>query len=169
VAEIGVLIGVPKHEVQRNIELAQSIFTTAGLKPLIIWCDSALADLYLREQDLLGAKTLFQKSLKLGLEDNENTLFCLGRLGNVNSWGPDESIPGWTTIFLIHSLKSQVKLEVCKALQFFGQMFLMQNDEDTAISLFTVAIEGSHIWMSIAAEQNVCSDWVTFPKVMVTG
>jgi hypothetical protein len=59
VAEIEVLIGVPKHDVQRNIELAQSIFTTIGDKSMIITCDCTLAVLYLREQDLPPAKRLF--------------------------------------------------------------------------------------------------------------
>jgi tetratricopeptide (TPR) repeat protein len=142
VAEIEVLMGVPKHDVQRNIDLAREIFTSMHRESGRIFCDIILADLYLKEQDLPVAKTLLQKSLKLAPEDNEIKLCCLERLGNVNSWGPDESIPGWMTIFLVHSLKSQAKLQVCKALQFFGQIFLMQHDEDTAISLFTVALEG---------------------------
>ncbi|KAJ7350877.1 hypothetical protein DFH08DRAFT_806856 [Mycena albidolilacea] len=142
VAEIEVLIGVPKHDVQQNIELARSLFTAIGHKSWIISCDSTLADLYLRECDLLGAKTLFEKSLKSAPEHSEIKSFCFEKLCNVSSWGADESIPGWTTIFLVHSLKLQAKLQVYKALQFFGQMFLMQNDEDTATSLFTVALEG---------------------------
>jgi hypothetical protein len=64
-AEVGVLMGVPKHDVQQNNELARKEFTTMGLKPLLIYCDCVLADLYLREQDLLGAKTLFKRLLKL--------------------------------------------------------------------------------------------------------
>jgi hypothetical protein len=126
VAEIGVLIGVPKHDVQWNIELARGIFTSEGRKSLIICCDSTLADLYLREQDLQGAKTLFEKSLKLAPEHSEIKSFCFEKLGNASSWGPDESMPGWTTIFLIHSLKLRKKLQLYKALQFFGQMFLMR-------------------------------------------
>jgi hypothetical protein len=70
------------------------MFTTTGHQSSIISCDSTLADLYLREQDLLGAKRLFEKSLKLAPEHSEIKLFCLERLGNVNSWGPDGSIPG---------------------------------------------------------------------------
>ncbi|KAJ7314767.1 hypothetical protein DFH08DRAFT_821093 [Mycena albidolilacea] len=140
--ELDVSMGVPKHDVQRNIELARSIFTTTGRKSWIIACDYILADLYLREQDLTGAKTLFEKSLKLSLGNIEIKSLCFEKLGNASSWGPDESIPGWTTIFLVDSLKLQAKLHVYKALQFFGQIFLMQNDEDTAISLLTVALEG---------------------------
>jgi hypothetical protein len=35
-----------------------------------------------------------------------------------------------------------MKLEAHEALQFFGDMFLDQNDKDTAISFFTLALEG---------------------------
>jgi uncharacterized protein HemY len=75
-AEIGVLMGVPKRDVQQNIELARLIFTTIGRKSMIICWDSTLGDLYLREQDLLGAKTHFEKSLKLASEDSEVESFC---------------------------------------------------------------------------------------------
>jgi hypothetical protein len=63
-------------------------------------------------------------------------------LGNASFWGADELTPGWTTVFLVHSLKSKAKLQVYKALQFLGQMCLTYKDEDTAISLFTVALIG---------------------------
>jgi hypothetical protein len=63
-------------------------------------------------------------------------------LVNATSWGADESTPHWTIIFLIHSLKLKAKLQVYKALQFVGQMFLTYKDENTAVSLFTVALVG---------------------------
>jgi hypothetical protein len=45
-------------------------------------------------------------------------------------------------MFLVHSLKCKMNLQVYKALQFFGDIFLDQNDKDTAINLFTLALEG---------------------------
>jgi hypothetical protein len=63
-------------------------------------------------------------------------------LANASSWGADESTSSWSTIFLIHSLKLKAKLQVYKALQFLGQIFLTHKDENTAISLFTVALVG---------------------------
>ncbi|KAJ7738554.1 hypothetical protein B0H14DRAFT_3168166 [Mycena olivaceomarginata] len=141
-AETAVSIGVPKQDVQENIELAKSIFTTLNLKPLIICCDATLADLYIRENDLLTAKRLLKKCLELATEDSELKLFCFERLGNTSSWGSDELTPGWTTIFLIHSLKLKAKLRVYKALQFLGQIFLTHKDENTAVNLFTVALMG---------------------------
>jgi tetratricopeptide (TPR) repeat protein len=141
-AGIGVSMGVQKHDVERNIDLSRSIFTTLNIKSWEICCDATVADLYIREKDLPTAKRLFKKCLELATEHSEIKLFCFERLGNASSWGADESTPGWTTIFLIHSLKLKAKLQVYKALQFFGDTFLHQKDEDTAVTLFTVALEG---------------------------
>jgi tetratricopeptide (TPR) repeat protein len=135
-------MGVQKHDVQRNIDLARSIFTTLNLKKWIIYLDIILADLYTRENNRLAAKRLFKKCLELATEHSDIKLLCFERLGNASSWGADESTPGWTTIFLIYSLKLKAKLQVYKASQFMGQMFLMHKDENTAISLFTVALMG---------------------------
>jgi tetratricopeptide (TPR) repeat protein len=154
-AEIALSMGVQKQDVRGNIELAKSIFTTLNIKPWIICCDATLANLYIREENLLAAKGLFKKCLKLVTEESEIKLFCFERLGNVSSWGADESTPGWTTIFLIHSLKLKAKLQVYKALQFFGQMFLAQKDEGTAISLFTVALE-AFTYMDVHQSRAEC-------------
>jgi tetratricopeptide (TPR) repeat protein len=114
-----------------------------------------LADLHLREQDLPAAKRLFERSLKLAPENSEIKLFCFERLANVNSWGADESILGWVTILLVHSLKLKAKLQVYKGLQFFGDMFLIQGDKDTAMSLFTVALMG-FTYMDIHQSKAEC-------------
>jgi hypothetical protein len=48
----------------------------------------------------------------------------------------------WTVIYLVNSLQRKEKLGIYKAFQFLGDVFLSQNNEQTAISLFTVALEG---------------------------
>jgi tetratricopeptide (TPR) repeat protein len=153
-AEIEVLMGIQKYDVQRKIDLARSIFTALNVKPLIICCDAALADLYIREKDLPAAKRLLEKSLT-SIEHSEIKLFCLQRLANASFWGADKSTPVWTTIFLVHSLRSKEKLQVYKALQFFGQMFLAKKDEGTAISLFTVALE-AFTYMDVHKSRAEC-------------
>ncbi|KAJ7859840.1 hypothetical protein B0H14DRAFT_623303 [Mycena olivaceomarginata] len=140
-AEIEVSMGVPKDNVQSNIDCARILFIAVGLRSWITICDTALAALYLRERNLQGAKLLLEKCLKADL-DSEIKSFCLGQLGNVREWDHFYSMSMWTTIFLAHSLKCKMNLQAHKALQFFGDMFLDQNDKDTAISLFTLALEG---------------------------
>jgi tetratricopeptide (TPR) repeat protein len=134
-------MGVPKEIITRNIDHAQSIFEMFGLKPWMTACDTILAALCVRENDLPTAKLLFEKCLKLHL-DNEIKSFCLEWLGDVSRWGAFHSTVRWTTIFLVHSLQSKKNLEVHKAIQFFGDLFLTQGDGGSAISLFTVALEG---------------------------
>ncbi|KAJ7328091.1 hypothetical protein DFH08DRAFT_816254 [Mycena albidolilacea] len=140
-ADIEVSMAVPKDDVQRNIDRARLGFIAVGLKPWITICDGILAALYLRERNLREAKLLLEKCLKSDL-DSEIKSFCLGQLGNVCEWGSVYSVSMWTTIFLAHSLKYKMNIQVHKALQFFGDMFLDRNDKDTAISLFTLALEG---------------------------
>ncbi|KAJ7769758.1 hypothetical protein B0H14DRAFT_350882 [Mycena olivaceomarginata] len=142
ISEINLLIGVPGNSVRKNIDLARSICVTIGREPLVMCCDATLAALYLREKDLPAAMDLFQKVLKLASEDHQIRSFCFEQLGDVSSWGANESTFCWTVIFLVHSLKYKMRLGVYTALRFFGDMFLNQMDEDTAISLFTIALEG---------------------------
>jgi predicted negative regulator of RcsB-dependent stress response len=137
-AEIEVLMAAPKHDVQRNIDLSRSIITNWSW---VVAGDSLLGDLYLRESDLCAAQLLFEKCLQSN-PSAEVESFCLERLGNASWWGSGYSMCRWTTIFLVHSLKGKQNLQVHKGLQFFGDIFLHQKDEDTAIALFTAALEG---------------------------
>jgi tetratricopeptide (TPR) repeat protein len=140
-AEIGLSIGAPKDALQRNIERARKIFQTTKLDVQMTMCDVILADLYLREGDILEAKTLFENCLT-SFQQPEIKFYCLERLGDVSLWDAPNSMSRWTTLFLVHSLNSKERLGIYKSLQFLGHFFLAQNDGDTAISLFTVAQDG---------------------------
>jgi tetratricopeptide (TPR) repeat protein len=142
VVEIDVVIGAPKDEVQRNCATARRILSTTGDTEAVTLCDIILADLQLREGNSLASKTIFKRCLTVGLEYSQITTYCLERLGDASSWGDLDGLSNWTAIFLVHSLKRKEKLGIFKALQFLGDIFLSQNDEQTAISLFTVALEG---------------------------
>ncbi|KAJ7839753.1 hypothetical protein B0H13DRAFT_1911075 [Mycena leptocephala] len=142
VAEIDVTIGAPKEDVQSVYEKAREIFCMHNLAMHITMCDTILADLYLREQNLLEAKTLFERCLILYVGHSEIMSYCLERLGNASCWDVANWMSGWTTVFLVHSVKQKEKLGIHKALQFLGDTFLAQNEEHTAISLFTVALDG---------------------------
>ncbi|KAJ7915975.1 P-loop containing nucleoside triphosphate hydrolase protein [Mycena leptocephala] len=117
VAEIDVLIGAPKNDVQSNY-------------------------LYLREGNSLAANTIFKRCLKVSLEFSQIQTYCLERLGNTSYWGDLDGMSSWTAIYLVNSLQRKEKLATYKAFQFLGDVFHSQNDEHTAISLFTVALEG---------------------------
>jgi hypothetical protein len=141
VADIDVLTGAPKNDVQRNCDTARKIFNTVGNTEGMTMCDVTLACLYLRDGNSLAAKTILERCIKVTL-GSQITTYCLERLGNTNYWGNLDVMSGWTTVFLAHSLKRKGKLGIYKALQSLGDIFFSQNDEYTATSLTVVALEG---------------------------
>jgi hypothetical protein len=105
-------------------------------------CETVLADLCLREGDILAAESLLEKCLKSSITQHQIASNCLERLGNVSRWNVPHWASFWTTVYFVHSLKLKEKLGIHKALQFLGDIFLASDDEETATSLFTVALEG---------------------------
>ncbi|KAJ7907790.1 hypothetical protein B0H13DRAFT_2499898 [Mycena leptocephala] len=142
IAEIDVMIGAPMDEVQRDCDRARKMLDTLGDVEGVILCDVILADLYLREGNSLAANTIFKRCLKGTLEYSQIQTYCLERLGNTSYWGALDGMSSWTAIYLVNSLQRKEKLGIYKAFQFLGNIFLLQNDGHTAISLFTVALEG---------------------------
>jgi hypothetical protein len=69
-------------------------------------------------------------------------MYCLETLADVTRWNGFHGASIWPIVLLVYSLKSRAKLGVHKALQFLGDVFYSQNDEDTAAILFTLALEG---------------------------
>ncbi|KAJ7774020.1 hypothetical protein B0H16DRAFT_1684947 [Mycena metata] len=140
-AEIEVLMGISKTEIQKKIDASQVIFGPSNHALLTIACDTIQADLNLREGDL--SSTLFCKCLRLGWGKYCDTVtYCLERLADINRWERCYHPTSWTAVFLAHSLKAKEQLGIHKALQFMGDVFLEENDESTAFSLFTLALEG---------------------------
>ncbi|KAJ7681013.1 hypothetical protein DFH06DRAFT_434239, partial [Mycena polygramma] len=59
IAELDVSLGISDIAVQRNLDAAKKIFTTISNTRGLVWCDIILADLSLREGDMLAAKAVF--------------------------------------------------------------------------------------------------------------
>ncbi|KAJ6592200.1 hypothetical protein DFH09DRAFT_1415132 [Mycena vulgaris] len=140
-AELDVLLGAPTDKVQRNIDASNLIFNSINLSVYEMMCDITMGALHLREGNLQSAKSLFHKCLCF-FRGNQAELvnFCLERLGDRSLW--DSIDQSWTIVYLVHASKSNQKLDVHKALQFLGDVFRADGDQDTAISLLTVALEG---------------------------
>ncbi|KAJ7457498.1 hypothetical protein FB451DRAFT_1509813 [Mycena latifolia] len=144
IAQIDAEIGALRHEVQRNIETVKQFFGSMGNSMGIIVCDTITAALDVNEGDVLNAMSRFQTCLKFAWgKDTEAVSYCLERLGNASLWITlDHTSSNWTMIFMVHSLKLKQKLEIHKALQFLGDLYLADGDQQTAFSLLSVALEG---------------------------
>ncbi|KAJ7912805.1 hypothetical protein B0H13DRAFT_2474031 [Mycena leptocephala] len=155
VAEIDVLIGAPKNDVQRNCDRARKMLDTVGDVEGVAMCDIIVADLYLRDRNSLAAKTVLKKCFEITLEYSQIQTFCLEQLGDASCWGDVDGMSSWTVVYLVNSLKRKEKLGIFKALQSLGDIFLYQNDEHTATNLFTVALEG-FIQMDVHRSRGEC-------------
>ncbi|KAJ7458954.1 hypothetical protein FB451DRAFT_1182541 [Mycena latifolia] len=146
IAQIDVEMGASKHEVQKNIDSASSRFNTMGDSRGTMYCDTIRAALDMRDGDLVVAKTLFQNCLRFAWgRTSEAVSYCLERLGDFQQWSAlDETSWTWTVTFFVDALQKRQKLEIYKALQFLGDVYLAENDQHTATH--------SPRWMFIAAE-----------------
>jgi tetratricopeptide (TPR) repeat protein len=140
-AEISLSMNVPKHAVQQDIKRVKEIFLPLEQIVEITMCDTIMADLYLGEGEITVSEAIFKQCLRACNHPGINS-YCLERLGNTGCWGASGQMSSWTTVYLAHSIKFKEKLGTNKALQFLRDIFLAQADEDTAVSLFTIALEG---------------------------
>ncbi|KAJ7866598.1 hypothetical protein B0H14DRAFT_2573331 [Mycena olivaceomarginata] len=126
-ADIDMSLGASKAVIQRSIDAAALIFTTIGYDLGLAICDALEADIALREGHTLEAQAQFEKCLKSSFGYHPAILtHCLEQLSDMTRWGC------W----------SQLDAELANSLQFIGDIALAQDDEDTAIVLFTIALEG---------------------------
>ncbi|KAJ7490440.1 hypothetical protein FB451DRAFT_1165804 [Mycena latifolia] len=143
VADTFVSIGAPKDDVERNIETAKSVFNTLNYAIGLTMCDTILADLALREGNMVAANTLFHQCLNSPFgQRSDIRLYCLERLADGSRWNPVDWRPSWATVLLVHCLKPNQRRGIYQALQFLGNVFQAQRDLDTATNLLTIALEG---------------------------
>jgi hypothetical protein len=110
-----------------------------------VTCKVVTADLLLREGDTSTAKDLCQQCIRSTWEiDNEEVSYSLEKMADVTRWGVTVTplTSSWAVVYVAHSHKYQQNLGLHKALLFLGDVFLSNRDEDTAQTLFTVALEG---------------------------
>ncbi|KAJ7447708.1 hypothetical protein FB451DRAFT_1188233 [Mycena latifolia] len=115
IAQIDAETGVLRDGVHNNLHTARQLFSFVGNSLGNIFCDMVAAALFLKGGDLRKAMMLFQTCLKAT------------RGKNSEAW---------------YFLPIERKLEIYKALQFLGDVYLADKDQQTAINLLTVALEG---------------------------
>jgi hypothetical protein len=138
IAQIDVEIGGSEHDVQKNIDTARMLFQTVEFSTGLMFCDTIKAALDLEALKLSAAKGLLQKCLSLAWGKEQDAVgYCLGKLASAPQCSAVDPLS-----FLVHSVKSKQILDLHKALQFLGNVFQGQGDQETAVSLFTVALNG---------------------------
>ncbi|KAJ6461478.1 hypothetical protein C8R47DRAFT_1240871 [Mycena vitilis] len=143
IAELDVLMDVPNSAVQHDINMAKDGFKTLGYIVGCVMCDTLLADLALREGDMLVARALFLECLHWAWGKNAEIVSrCLRCLGDASRWPASAETSNWAIVLLAHPLKLKERIVTHKALLSLGHICYSQADKDTAMSLFNVALEG---------------------------
>ncbi|KAJ7787104.1 hypothetical protein B0H14DRAFT_3163428 [Mycena olivaceomarginata] len=142
IAQIDVIIGAVARDVAHNMNKAKEIFSSMDHQPGIGACKRNLADLALREGDPTSAKDMFQDCLNFVWgKPNDIASCCLESLADRNRW-PGQFTFTWPMVYVAHASRSKERLALHKALLFLGDVYIAQEDEATARSLFQVALEG---------------------------
>ncbi|KAJ7736149.1 hypothetical protein B0H16DRAFT_1764430 [Mycena metata] len=144
IAQIQIKSGGGEPNILEKIDQAKAIFSRVGLPHPDVYCEVMVAELIQREGNTSLAIELFLKSLKIGWQSDSQVLaVCLENLASLNI--QKSSIhynSNWPVVYLAFGSKHADKLAFYKALLFLGDSFLSSQDENTAHSLFTVALEG---------------------------
>ncbi|KAJ7315600.1 hypothetical protein DFH08DRAFT_1039809 [Mycena albidolilacea] len=153
-AQLQMSMHAPKEEVQKNVDAAKPLITRDHR--LVMFCAFLQGDLNLREGDFVDADIVLCKTLQVSWGNAADIVTsCLEVPADFVRWNGFHGVSPWLTVFFAHSLKLREKLGIYKALQFLGDLFLAQDDEDTAVSLFTVALEG-FTYMDIHRSRAEC-------------
>ncbi|KAJ7439091.1 hypothetical protein FB451DRAFT_1447390 [Mycena latifolia] len=145
IAQVDVMMGTNKDSIVENLEKAKRMSITMGNHRQLPYCTMMLADLKLREGETEAATGLFHQCVNLPRRENTEIIsYCLERLGDVSRWNEVDQgwSSAWAVVYLGHSYRLKAELAIYKAFRCLGDVSLLQGDEDTAFSLFTVALDG---------------------------
>ncbi|KAJ7758756.1 hypothetical protein B0H16DRAFT_1416207 [Mycena metata] len=143
-AEIGVITGVPTPEVQHHLDRGKALCQNPHHPTGLMVADVISADLHLREGDTSAAKALFHRCVTaMRGVSNELVSYSLERLADGTRWSnANHDYASWTVVYLAHGYHTAENLALLKGLIFLGDIFLSQRDNETATSLFQIALEG---------------------------
>ncbi|KAJ7717159.1 hypothetical protein B0H16DRAFT_1476290 [Mycena metata] len=143
-AEIGVITGVPTPEVQHHLDRGKALCQNPHHPTGLVVADVISADLHLREGDTSAAKARFHRCVtSMRGVSNELVSYSLERLADGTRWSnANHDYASWTVVYLAHGYHTAENLALLKGLIFLGDIFLSQRDNETATSLFQIALEG---------------------------
>lgn len=145
IAATDVHINADKTDVQATVNKAEALFKGIDAHFGKGQCEQLLAGLYLREGETIMAKTMFKACLhSFWATNSSGASDCLGYLADITRWGASNL--RWTSrypmVYLAFSIKSGEKLGLCMALRCLADLFLANEDHETAESLLVVALLG---------------------------
>ncbi|KAJ7289285.1 hypothetical protein C8J57DRAFT_1459327 [Mycena rebaudengoi] len=147
IALIDTVTGADSKLLHQNLDTCQSHSKALygfQARELSFVADLVTAELCLRDQAHASANAMFKKCLVTSRDiAAETTLLCLERLGDFSTGMNDiQTTLQWAGMLLVLALKCKNKLQTIQAFRCLGQTFIAQGDNETALSLFRLALCG---------------------------
>jgi hypothetical protein len=141
IAFIDIAACVNSKLIRQNLDMAQPHLKA---RHLCLFVDYVAAELCLRDGTLGTANAMLEKCFALSLDiSTELALLCAQKLGDLSTGMNGIQITlRWTGIFLGMALKCKEKRQTMNAFRCLGQIFSAEGDDETALSLFNVALDG---------------------------
>ncbi|KAJ6472095.1 hypothetical protein C8R45DRAFT_936753 [Mycena sanguinolenta] len=140
-------------DIRKNLDMAVKFYNDTAYSTWIVQCNVIEACMNIREHFFDLAQMKFQECLHF--PDAEVKSLCLEHLANITAWPDTGEQSRWPVVYLCFACKFQEKLALHKALLFVGDVFSVNEDKDTAIALYTVALEG-FTYMDVHQSQAQC-------------
>jgi hypothetical protein len=147
IALIDIATGAESKKIRQNLDMAQShskaVYGNYS-RHICLSIDYVAAELYLRDGTLGTVNAMFEKCfVSSQYITTELALQCLVRLGDLSTGMNDiQTSLQWTGSLLGLAFKCKDKRQTMQAFRCLGQIFSAQGDDETATSLFRVALDG---------------------------
>ncbi|KAJ7258212.1 hypothetical protein C8J57DRAFT_1720798 [Mycena rebaudengoi] len=147
IASIDIATGADSQIIRQNLDMIQShlkaLYGYNG-RQISVFSHYVAAELWLRDGTLGAVNAMFEQCFASSLGIDRNlALLCVERLGDLSTGMNDiQTSLQWTGIFLGLALKCNNKLQTMQAFRCLGQICSARGDNGTALSLFTVALDG---------------------------
>lgn len=147
IAIIDISIGKGADQgVRQKLLAARQIFSAEGNLYGVACCDIAFGDLCLSLGQLEEARTLFYQNLaKTRGKFSALALTCLGGLSKIGCQVTNQSTETclrFAVPYLVFACKTQNRKAIQEALTRIGDVFFGDENDETALALFTAALDG---------------------------
>ncbi|KAJ7264244.1 hypothetical protein C8J57DRAFT_1624734 [Mycena rebaudengoi] len=147
IAIIDIATGADSKIVHQNLDNCgfhlKSLYGYSATSISLI-ADLVAAELCLRDGAPETANAMFEKCFASSQDiSTEQALLCLEGLGDLSTgMNPISTTLRWGSVFLSLALKCKDRRQTMQAFRCLGQIFAAQGDDETALSLFNVALDG---------------------------
>ncbi|KAF7363036.1 AAA domain-containing protein [Mycena venus] len=143
IVSIDIVTGVDRATILRSLEHARAAYTAFGRS--LLYCDLVTAEFHLTQGDVADARTMFIRWLSKyrGFIPDVVSL-CLSTIGDpkYKMHGAREAFH-WAVVYFAFVQKFKDSVGRLYSMRYLGDIFLSLSDEDTALNLFIVALEGA--------------------------